>query len=82
MIQQANAPYRSQTIQVPRKRFSASKCSVASGRRFAGLGDVIVCSVKSVIPGSEVKKKVDRTSRHRPRAKAPTRRAGWQLYPI
>ena len=26
-------------------------------RRFAGLGDVIVCSVKSVIPGSEVKKK-------------------------
>ena len=26
-------------------------------RRTAGLGDVIVCSVKSVIPGSEVKKK-------------------------
>ncbi|MEC9093209.1 MAG: 50S ribosomal protein L14 [Planctomycetota bacterium] len=26
-------------------------------RRFAGLGDVIVCSVKSVIPGSEIKKK-------------------------
>ena len=26
-------------------------------RRFAGLGDVIVCSVKNVIPGSEVKKK-------------------------
>ena len=26
-------------------------------RRFAGLGDIIVCSVKSVIPGSEVKKK-------------------------
>ena len=26
-------------------------------RRFAGLGDVIVCSVKSVVPGSEVKKK-------------------------
>jgi large subunit ribosomal protein L14 len=25
-------------------------------RRFAGLGDVIVCSVKSVIPGSNVKK--------------------------
>ena len=25
-------------------------------RRTAGLGDVIVCSVKSVIPGSEVKK--------------------------
>jgi large subunit ribosomal protein L14 len=28
-----------------------------SRRRFAGLGDVIVCSVKNVIPGSEVKKK-------------------------
>lgn len=28
-----------------------------SRRRSAGLGDVIVCSVKSVIPGSEVKKK-------------------------
>ena len=26
-------------------------------RRFASLGDVIICSVKSVIPGSEVKKK-------------------------
>ena len=28
-----------------------------SRRRFAKLGDVIVCSVKSVIPGSDVKKK-------------------------
>ncbi len=26
-------------------------------RRYAGLGDVIICSVKSVIPGSEIKKK-------------------------
>jgi large subunit ribosomal protein L14 len=26
-------------------------------RRFAGLGDVIVCSVKQVIPGSDIKKK-------------------------
>ena len=26
-------------------------------RRTAGLGDIVVCSVKSVIPGSEVKKK-------------------------
>ena len=26
-------------------------------RRFAGVGDIIVCSVKSVIPGSEIKKK-------------------------
>jgi len=28
-----------------------------SRRRFATVGDVIVCSVKSVIPGSEIKKK-------------------------
>lgn len=28
-----------------------------SKRRFAGLGDVIICSVKSVIPGGTVKKK-------------------------
>ena len=28
-----------------------------SRRRFASLGDVIVCSVKSVIPGSDIKKK-------------------------
>ena len=28
-----------------------------SRRRTAGLGDVIVCSMKSVIPGSDVKKK-------------------------
>jgi large subunit ribosomal protein L14 len=28
-----------------------------SRRRYAGLGDVVVCSVKSVIPGSDVKKK-------------------------
>ena len=28
-----------------------------SRRRYAGLGDVIVCSVKSVIPGSDIKKK-------------------------
>ena len=28
-----------------------------SRRRFAGVGDIIVCSVKSVIPGSDIKKK-------------------------
>ncbi|MEO1526069.1 MAG: 50S ribosomal protein L14 [Planctomycetota bacterium] len=28
-----------------------------SRRRFARVGDIIVCSVKSVIPGSEIKKK-------------------------
>ncbi len=45
-----------------------------SRRRFAGVGDIIVCSVKSVIPGSEVKKKsVVRAVIVR--VKAPTRRA-------
>jgi large subunit ribosomal protein L14 len=45
-----------------------------SRRRFAGIGDVIICSVKSVIAGSEVKKKavvravVVRTSQPRRRA--------------
>lgn len=28
-----------------------------SRRRYAGLGDIIICSVKSVIPGSDIKKK-------------------------
>jgi large subunit ribosomal protein L14 len=28
-----------------------------TNRRTAGLGDIVVCSVKSVIPGSDVKKK-------------------------
>lgn len=43
-------------------------------RRFAGLGDVIVCSVKSVIPGSDIKKKtVCRAVIVR--CKQPTRRA-------
>lgn len=45
-----------------------------SRRRFAGLGDVIVCSVKSVIPGSDVKKK-SVVRGVIVRAKAPTRRA-------
>ena len=44
-----------------------------SRRRFAGLGDVIICSVKSVIPGSEVKKK-SIVRGVIVRAKAPTRR--------
>lgn len=44
-----------------------------SRRRFAGLGDVIVCSVKSVIPGSEVKKKAV-VRGVVVRVKAPTRR--------
>ena len=44
-----------------------------SRRRFAGLGDVIVCSVKSVVPGSEVKKKAV-VRAVVVRVKAPTRR--------
>jgi len=28
-----------------------------SRRRYAGLGDIIICSVKTVVPGGEVKKK-------------------------
>ncbi len=43
-------------------------------RRTAGVGDIVVCSVKSVIPGSEVKKKsVVRAVIVR--CKQPTRRA-------
>ena len=45
-----------------------------SRRRFARIGDVIVCSVKSVIPGSEVKKK-SVVRGVIVRAKSPTRRA-------
>lgn len=45
-----------------------------SRRRFAHVGDVIVCSVKSVIPGSEVKKK-SVVRGVVVRVKAPTRRA-------
>ena len=45
-----------------------------SRRRFAKIGDVIVCSVKSVIPGSEVKKK-SVVRGVIVRAKSPTRRA-------
>lgn len=43
-------------------------------RRTAGLGDVIVCSVKSVIPGSDVKKK-SVVKGVIVRCKKPTRRA-------
>ena len=45
-----------------------------SRRRFAGLGDIIVCSVKSVIPGSEIKKK-SVVKAVVVRCKQPTRRA-------
>jgi large subunit ribosomal protein L14 len=43
-------------------------------RRTAGLGDIIVCSVKSVIPGSEIKKK-SVVRGVVVRCKKPTRRA-------
>jgi large subunit ribosomal protein L14 len=45
-----------------------------SRRRFAGIGDIIICSVKSVIPGSEIKKK-QVVSAVVVRTKSPTRRA-------
>lgn len=45
-----------------------------SRRRVAGLGDVIICSVKQVIPGSEIKKKAV-VRGVIVRCKKPTRRA-------
>jgi large subunit ribosomal protein L14 len=39
------------------KQVMCIKVLGGSKRRFAGIGDIIVCSVKSVIPGSDVKKK-------------------------
>ena len=56
------------------KEIQCIKVLGGSGRRFAGLGDVIVCSVKSVIPGSEVKKK-SIVRAVIVRCKQPTRRA-------
>lgn len=45
-----------------------------SRRRYARIGDVIICSVKSVIPGSEIKKKAV-VRAVVVRCKQPTRRA-------
>ena len=39
------------------KEVACIKVLGGSRRRFAGIGDIIVCSVKSVIPGSDIKKK-------------------------
>lgn len=39
------------------KEIQCIKVLGGSRRRFATVGDVIVCSVKSVIPGSDIKKK-------------------------
>lgn len=38
------------------KELMCIKVLGGSRRRSAGLGDIVVCSVKSVIPGSEIKK--------------------------
>ncbi len=55
------------------KEVMCIKVLCGSRRRFAHLGDVIVCSVKSVIPGSDVKKKAV-VRGVIVRTKAPTRR--------
>jgi large subunit ribosomal protein L14 len=39
------------------KEVQCIKVLGGSRRRYAGLGDIVICSVKSVIPGSEIKKK-------------------------
>lgn len=39
------------------KEIMCIKVLGGSKRRYANIGDVIICSVKSVIPGAEVKKK-------------------------
>jgi large subunit ribosomal protein L14 len=39
------------------KQVKCIKVLGGSRRRFAGLGDIIICSVRSTIPGSDVKKK-------------------------
>jgi large subunit ribosomal protein L14 len=44
-----------------------------SRRRTAGLGDIIICSVKSVVPGSDIKKKAV-VRAVVVRTKSPTRR--------
>ena len=56
------------------KEVKCIKVLGGSRRRFAHIGDIIVCSVRNVIPGSEVKKKsVVRAVIVR--CKQPTRRA-------
>lgn len=56
------------------KEIQCIKVLGGSRRRTAGLGDVIVCSVKSVIPGSDIKKKTI-VKAVIVRVKQPTRRA-------
>lgn len=56
------------------KQVMCIKVLGGSRRRFAGVGDIIVCSVKNVIPGSDVKKKAV-VRAVIVRTKAPTRRS-------
>ncbi|MAV37002.1 MAG: 50S ribosomal protein L14 [Planctomycetaceae bacterium] len=56
------------------KEVACIKVLGGSRRRYARIGDIIVCSVKSVIPGSEVKKKTI-VRAVIVRCKQPTRRA-------
>ena len=56
------------------KELMCIKVLGGSRRRFAGLGDIIVCSVKSVLPGSDIKKKTI-VRAVIVRCKQPTRRA-------
>ena len=39
------------------KQVKCIKVLGGSRRRFAGIGDIVICSVRNVIPGSDVKKK-------------------------
>ncbi|HAY80107.1 MAG TPA: 50S ribosomal protein L14 [Planctomycetaceae bacterium] len=56
------------------KEVACIKVLGGSRRRFAGIGDIIVCSVKSVIPGSDIKKKTI-VRAVIVRCKSPTRRS-------
>lgn len=56
------------------KEVACIKVLGGTRRRFAGLGDVIVCSVKSVIPGTVLVKKKTIVRAVIVRTKQPTRR--------
>lgn len=56
------------------KEIMCIKVLGGSRRRTAGIGDIIVCSVKSVLPGSDIKKKTI-VRAVIVRCKQPTRRA-------
>ncbi len=56
------------------KELMCIKVLGGSRRRTAGIGDIIVCSVKSVLPGSDIKKKTI-VRAVIVRTKQPTRRA-------